>query len=194
MVTIRIAQGRLELKAPYHPVLPFRSRQIGGKWLGPTVGWVFPLEEEEALRRVCLDIWAVDGSLPSSEKTVDLHVTVDERAPVRSIFVAYQSPIFLVGREIAASLKSLRGARPGRGVKFLTGKPCCVASSNSWMTIIPNGSMFIIPDVPSVAADRFREVVGNAGQVEVRMPERDAERFSCAPPASRRDPPEGPKR
>jgi hypothetical protein len=163
MVTIRIAHGRLELHAPYHPVLPFRSKQIGGKWLGPEVGWVFPLEEEEALRRVCLDIWAVDGSLSDLDEAVDLTITVDERAPVRAIFVAYQSPIFLVGREVAASLKNLRGARPGRGVKFLQGIPRCVPSSNSWMTVIPNGSVFIIRDVPSRAASRFREVVGDAG-------------------------------
>ena len=46
---------------------------------------------------------------------MDLHIAVDERAPVRSVFVAYQSPIFLVGREIAASLKNRRGAAgPGR--------------------------------------------------------------------------------
>jgi hypothetical protein len=172
MVTIRIAHGRLELHAPYHPVLPFRSKQIGGKWLGPEVGWVFPLEEEEALRRVCLDIWAVDGSLSDLDEAVDLTITVDERAPVRAIFVAYQSPIFLVGREVAASLKNLRGARPGRGVKFLQGIPRCVPSSNSWMTVIPNGSVFIIRDVPSRAASRFREVVGDAGQVEVRAKER----------------------
>jgi hypothetical protein len=173
MVTIRFARGRLELHAPYHPVLPFRSKQIGGKWLGPEAGWVFPLEEEDALRRVCLDIWAVDGSPSASHKTVDLQITVDERAPVRSIFVAYQSPIFLVGREIAASLKGLHGARPGRGVKFLEGKPRCVSSSNSWMTIIPNGSVFIIRDIPSGAADRYRETVGGAGQVAVRATARE---------------------
>jgi hypothetical protein len=168
MVTIRVAKGRLELQAPYHPILPFRSKQIGGKWLGPEIGWVFPLEEEQALRSVCLDIWAVDGSPASLDKTVELQITVGERAPVRSIFVAYQSPIFLVGREIAASLKNRLGARPGRGVKFLAGKPRCVSSSNSWMTIIPDGAVFIIRDVPLGAAERFREVVGDAGHVLIQ--------------------------
>jgi hypothetical protein len=33
------------------PVLPFRSKQIGGNWLGSDVGWVFPIEEEAAVRR-----------------------------------------------------------------------------------------------------------------------------------------------
>ena len=171
MVTILIADGRLELRAPYHPALPFRSKQIGGKWLGPEIGWAYPLEQEDALRRVCLDIWAVDGNPPSVGETLDLQITVDERTPVRSVFIAYQSPIFLVGREIAASLKSLGGARPGRGVKFLAGKPRCVPSSNSWMTIIANGAVFVVRDVPAGATGRFCEAVGNAGQVEVRAPD-----------------------
>jgi hypothetical protein len=61
---------------------------------------------------------------------------------------------------------------PGRGVKFLAGKPRCVSSSNSWMTIIPNGSVFIIHDVPAGAARRFQEAVGDAGQVDVRTIDR----------------------
>ena len=101
------------------PILPFRSRQIGGKWLEPEIGWVFPLEEEQALRRVCLDIWAVDGSSAPQGVRVELQITVDERAPVRSVFVAYQSSIFLVGREIAASLReSTRGAARRGGSGF----------------------------------------------------------------------------
>ena len=97
MVTIRIAEGRLELQAPYHPVLPFRSKQIGGKWLGADIGWVFPLEEEQALRRVCLDIWAVDGSPAALDETVDLHIAVDERAP-RSLCLRRLSEPNLPGR------------------------------------------------------------------------------------------------
>ena len=50
MVVISAASARLELKAPYHPTLPFRARQIGGVWLGAAIGWVFPLEQEQALR------------------------------------------------------------------------------------------------------------------------------------------------
>jgi hypothetical protein len=167
MVTIRIAPGRLELQAPYHPALPFRSKQIGGKWFGSEIGWVFPLEEEKALRALCFDIWAVDGLPASVEETVDLQITVDERTPVRSVFVAYEKPIYLVGREIAAALKTRRAARPGRGIRFLSGKPRCFVTPSIWMVTIPNGSVFIVRDVPAGAGERFRERVDGAGQVEV---------------------------
>ena len=36
------------------------------------------------------------------------------------------------------------------------------------MTVIPNGSVFVIRDVPHGAMERFQEAVGNAGHAEVR--------------------------
>ena len=137
MVVIRANGARLELEAPYHPALPYRARQVGGTWLGSTTGWVFPLKAEQALRALCQDIWAVDGRIAALEDMVDLRITVDERVPFRSVFEARETPIYLVGREIAASLRNLRGARPGRGIRFLSGKPRCLASPSTWATSIP---------------------------------------------------------
>jgi hypothetical protein len=171
MVVIRAAATRLELKAPYHPALPFRARQIGGVWLGPAVGWVFPPEQEQALRALCLDIWAVDGAVAAKEDLVDLQITVGESVPFRSVFEAHETPIYLVGREIAASLRNLRGARPGRGIRFLSGKPRCLTSPSTWSTSIPNGAVFVIRDVPRSAIGRFWEAVGDAGHVEESAPQ-----------------------
>jgi hypothetical protein len=170
MVVISAASARLELKAPYHPTLPFRARQIGGVWLGAAIGWVFPLEQEQALRAVCLDIWAVDGTIAAKGDVIDLQITVGEGVPFRSVFEAHETPIYLVGREIAASLRNLRGARPGRGIQFLAGKPRCLTSPSTWSTSIPDGAVFVIRDVPRCAAKRFREAVGGAGLVEESAP------------------------
>lgn len=168
MVVIRAGATRLELEAPYYPALPFRARRIGGVWRGPAIGWVFPLEQEQALRALCLDIWAVDGTAAAKEDLVDLQITVGEGVPFRCVFEAHETPIYLVGREIAASLRNLRGARPGRGIQFLSGKPRCLTSPSTWSTSIPEGAVFVIRDVPRCAASRFREAVGAAGQVEER--------------------------
>ena len=166
MVVIRATAARLELEAPYHPALPYRARRAGGAWLGPATGWVFPLGAEQALRALCQDIWAVDGNIAAMQDLVDLQITVDERVPFRSVFEARETPIYLVGREIAASLRNLRGARPGRGIRFLSGKPRCLASPSTWATSIPDGAVFLIRDVPRGALGRFREAVGSAGHVE----------------------------
>jgi len=172
LVTIRVAEERLELQESYYPALPSLSKQICRKWLGADIGRVFSPEEEQALRKVFHSIWAVDGSPDSPQEAVELQIIVDERDLVRSIFIAYQSQIFLAGGEIATALKNRRGARPGRGVKLLSGKTCFVLSYNSWMTAIPNAPVFLIRDVLAGTTERFREVVGDAGRVDVRTVER----------------------
>jgi hypothetical protein len=171
MVIIREAAGRLELQAPYHPLLPIRSKQLGGTWLGSQTGWAFPLNQEPALRALCLDIWAVDGSPDSLQDMVTLHILVDEQTPIRRVFEAYEAPVYLVGREIAASLRNRRAARPGRGVQFLAGKPRCFVMPSIWTTSIPNGCEFIMRDVPRPAVARFQAAVGAAGRVVVKSPE-----------------------
>jgi hypothetical protein len=165
MVMIKIESEHLALQAPYHPALPHRCKQIGGRWMGNAYGWSFSLHEEQAVRDICLDIWGVDGTPSALENMVDLKVTVAEEGPQRQVFQAYEEPVYLVGREIAAALKNHRAARPGRGIKFLIGKPHCFVSPSLWGTSIPNGSVFIIHEVPRVAADRFRKAIGVAGQV-----------------------------
>jgi hypothetical protein len=168
MIILKASATRLELQAPYHPALPGRSRAIGGKWMGSEIGWTFPAAQESAVRALCKDIWAVDGSPEAFETTVDLQVTVDERVPDRRVFLTYEGPIYLVGREIAASLANRKAARPGRGIKFLKGGPRCIDASSIWATVIPDGCVFLIRDVPQVAIGRFHEAIGDAGRMEVK--------------------------
>lgn len=165
MILVKANPAGLALQAPYHPALPRHASAIGGRWMGRHAGWAFPHKAEPALRALCDAIWAVDGSPDAFATTVDLRVSVDERTPVRRVFLAYEQPIYLVGREIAASLASRRAARPGRGVRFLEGGPCCLEASNTWSTLIPNGAVFIVRAVPIGAIRRFQDVIGNAGIV-----------------------------
>ena len=105
MVVIRATAARLELEAPYHPALPYRARRAGGAWLGPATCWVFPLGAEQALRALCQDIWAVDGSIAATQDMVDLQITVDERVPFRTVFEAHETPIYLVAEAEAQAAK-----------------------------------------------------------------------------------------
>ena len=167
MVTIHSGDDRLELRAPFHPALPFRAKQIGGRWRGADTGWIFALEHEDAVRSICSDIWGVDGREETARDAVTLRVEVDERTVVRSVFTAYSQPIYLVGREIADALKSRKTARPGRGIRFLVGRPCCLAHAQVYETYVPDGSVFVIRDVPRMAVPRFEQATGEAGSVQI---------------------------
>ena len=167
MVIVKTTPDHLELHAPYHPALPPRAKEIGGKWRGAESGWVFALDQEAPLRSLCDSIWGVDGTPEALADTVALRVTVREGLVRQPVFDVMERPIYLAGREIAASLKNLRAARPGRGVRFLHGAPRCIAGSNTWRTAIPDGAVFVVRDLPRCAVARFREAVGRAGQVDV---------------------------
>ena len=135
------------------------------------MGWAVPVAQEEALRALCLRMWGVDGTPEASSDVVQLRIEVAEQDIRFPIWRAYNDAVYLVGREIAASLKNRRGARPGRGVKFLAGSPKCQAEMNDYWTCIPNGSVFLLDDTPRMALDRFRKALEEHGTVEVASPQ-----------------------
>ena len=98
---------------------------------------------------------------------MQLRVEVDEQDIRYPIWRGYNNAIYLVGREIAASLKNRRAARPGHGVKFLTGKPNCRTDLNAYWTTIPNGSVFLLKDTPRMAVDQIRSALEGHGRMEV---------------------------
>jgi hypothetical protein len=167
MVVIEARVDRLELRAPYHPDLSLHAKSLGGLWRGQNVGWVFPKVQAEALRAFCLRMWGVDGTVEALRELVHVRVEVDEQDLRFPIWRSYNNPVYLMGREIAASLKSRRAARPGRGVKFLAGKPTCQTEINAYWTTIPNGSVFLVKDIPHMAIDRFETALMGHGRLDV---------------------------
>ena len=170
MVIISATEDRLELRAPYHPDLPSRAAQVGGRWRGSDIGWVFARDREAEVRSVCLGIWGHDGTPETAGDLVQIRISVNEHLLPRAVFEAMEQPVYLVGHEIAAALKNRRAARPGRGVRFLAGKPTCIACSNTWRTSIPNGAVFVVEAAPRSTVKRFRQEVGSAGSIEVLTP------------------------
>ena len=167
MVLVVVKDDRLELRAPFHPALSYRSRALGGRWKGADVGWMFDLDREDALRALCLELFALDGRQESLRDTVDLEVTVDERTVVRSVFEHCGRSIAFLGRDIIVPLPNRDVAQPGRGVKFLKGRPFARRVDENWHLSVPNGSVFVMRGVPRVTLDRLRASIGDAGSVQV---------------------------
>ena len=167
MVLVLAKADRVELRAPYHPTLPHRCRALGGRWQGAETGWVFAPDQEEALRAVCLDVFGLDGREEAPRDMVELRVVVDERAVIRTVFKAFGRPIFLLGRQIAAAVPNRKTARPGRGIRFIRGRPICRPSVDIWQVSVPNGSVFVMCDVPRVTVARLIATIGDAGSAEL---------------------------
>lgn len=167
MVLIKTNGDRFEITAPFHPELSRQAKRLGGAWRGVDVGWIFGLDHEAELRALCLRLWGVDGSPEAVADLVALRIEVDEQDLRNPIWQAHDEAVYLVGREIAASLRNRRAARPGRGVRFERGKPLCRAELNHFWTSIPNGSVFVLQDTPRMAIEHFEHAVAGHGRVQV---------------------------
>lgn len=167
MIVIKMNAERLELHAPFHPSLSANARPLGGRWLGIDTGWVFPRMQEPELRALCIDLWGVDGTEAAAADTVHIQVTVGRLLVEDGVFSAFNEAIYLVGREIAASLKNRRAARPGRGVKFLVGSPRCKAEDSYFWTTIADGSVFVMADTPRMALGSIARELENHGHMQV---------------------------
>ncbi len=167
MVVIEARTDHLRLQTPYHPDLSLHTRPLGGLWRGQDVGWVFPNAQADALRALCLRMWGVDGTAEALHDLVHLRVEVDEQDLRFPIWRSYNNPVYLVGRELAACLKSRNDARPGCGVKFLAGKPTCQIAINAYWTTILNRSVFLLMNTPRMAIDRFESALTGHGRLDV---------------------------
>ena len=106
--------------------------------------WAGPLyrEHEPRLREICKLLWGVDGCPESMDDTATVVVTVEETSIDYPVFRKFDADIYLSGRQIAGVRKSRPVARPGKGVRFLAGKPVLSREGlGVWLTI-PCGAEF----------------------------------------------------
>ncbi len=167
MVVVKANGDRLELVAPFHPDLSAQAKRLDGRWRGQEVGWVFRFDREPDLRALCIRMWGVDGTPDAVADVVQLQIEV-ECTDIRSnVWVSHDAPVYLVGREIAASLKNGRAARRGRGVKFLRGRPGCKVELNHTITSIPHGSVFVLDATPRMAIKHIERALTGHGRCQV---------------------------
>ena len=66
---------RLVVQAPFHPDLPAKSRDLGGRWDARQTAWTFDVRDEAAVREMLVSIFGTDGS---PVETTDVPVTLVE--------------------------------------------------------------------------------------------------------------------
>ena len=168
MVVIEKADGRLTLRAPYHPMLAMHARELQGKWRGAEAGWAFGVETEKALRERCVALWGVDGTPEAAADTVTLRIEVLFSGNSNSIWLANNDNLWLCGREIISRVKGRAIARAGRGVRFVEGTPQIGTGPGTWWVWAPAGAVFLLRDVPKMAVPRFEAVLVDQGRIGLR--------------------------
>lgn len=164
MAIVTVAGGRVTLAAPFHPDMTHIAYGLRGRFLGKDVGWAFAPEHEPRLREICKLLWGVDGRPESMSDTATIVVTVDETSIDYPVFRKFNADIYLGGRQIAGVPKSRPVARPGKGVRFLAGKPALSREGlGVWLTI-PTGAEFSMT-VPRMALPFVTSCLAGHGHI-----------------------------
>ena len=60
--------GRIAVRAPYHPNFPARARGLGGTWDAARRVWMFDVRDLDRVKLLCSEIYGTDGTMPTGER------------------------------------------------------------------------------------------------------------------------------
>jgi len=150
---------KIKLVSPYHPDLPVRAKDLGGKFNGEKKCWYFDVRDEARVRELAISLFGTDGE--NNAETVTLRVTFPQGHR------EYNNGVYVAGRCIARAWGRKTGAKLGEGVVLLKGNIDSGGSVQNWYTSIEPGSVFEIRDVPRLAAEKAVQGSGESIQIEI---------------------------
>jgi hypothetical protein len=142
-IKIEIIGGTLRVESPYNQEFVKFARQTSGRWR--SLAWLFDVREEDRVREACMAIYGCDGIKS------DL---VSLRCEWRRDQFARTSPVTLEGRPLFTARGRDSGARVEAGVVLLEGVATSDGSIKNWCTVVREGTVAIVRDVPRALAER----------------------------------------
>ncbi|MES2999483.1 MAG: hypothetical protein V4787_02230 [Pseudomonadota bacterium] len=140
------------VKAPFNPSFNAQAKsQLGARFKDER--WVFDARDETAARRLVLERYGY----------ADSEVLVSVRVTVADELKECQDPIVRLGRVIAEATGRDSGARLGDGVRLESGAVKSGGSTKNWTTVIADGTVLVVHDVPMRMAKIYLNEPGRNG-------------------------------
>ena len=138
---IEIENGTAKIYTPYNPLfVAMLKKSIGGaKWTGSA--WSVPEAAVDHVRKIMLEVYG-ENDIPDGAGKVTVRVTVTENISED------RGPVVLYGKVVAGARGRDSGAKVGEEVAFIEKAPRSGGSKHYWETIIPEGAVFDIRNVP----------------------------------------------
>jgi hypothetical protein len=149
----------LRVYSPYNPAFVRRAHRLGGKWNRDKSSWDFDARDIERVRKMCLEVYGVDDSVP------EVLYTLQAKA-VENIEVSLQS-IYFAGHQIARAWDRDSGAILGDGVILLEGEISSGGSRNYWKTILQKDSVIEIKDASALQVEIAKKAIERYGKWEL---------------------------
>lgn len=143
---IEQSDNTIKVFTPYNPsfVLDIK-RAASGRWNSVEKCWEYPAEARPTIAKIMNSYFGyVDGS---AEDTVTVDITVTDEE------IGRQSGVYILGREICRATGRDSGARMSDGCVLISGGIKSGGSVKNWCTILEEGSVVRIINVPREALD-----------------------------------------
>ena len=158
--------GKIAVYTPYNPEFVKRIKQAGGKWDGSSA-WVLDERSIDAARSIMQEVYGRD------DRPIEL---VNVRVKTVEEISTWHGPVLLFGRVIGSAWGRDSGAKLGEGVSFEAGGVRSGGSVKNWDTVIKEGSILTIYDVPRAAVEQKTNWNDDYGTFEIleTQPNREA--------------------
>ena len=141
-IVLKSNEGRTEIYTPYNPDFVSEIKRIGGaRWNSSSKCWSVPEEMADAVREI---IKSVYGYTDQEDATEMVSVIVKFKRDVYRTRGSYE----MFGKTLSRAWSRDSGARAGDDVIYLQGKPKSGGSRNNWDSIVPEGSIIKIINIP----------------------------------------------
>lgn len=148
---VSVYEGVASIYTPYNKDFVSRIKLLGARWNADARCWQINERAIEDVRNAMREIYGRDD-LPITQ-------TVDVELVFSRSFSALREPVTIMGRTIASAYGRDSGARIGDGVMFLSGNPESGGSVKNWNTVIPEGCVIKLPNLPKPAFDNGKNIL-----------------------------------
>lgn len=146
-MTIKITtiEDRAYLETPYNANFVAAIKRIGGaSWDRDRRAWCIPAEAIDQAREIMRRVYGADDR-PSAEPSVSVKLTFG-----REVY-KLRAPVTILGKSIASAWGRDSGARVGDDVAFVEGRPQSGGSVKNWCSVVPEGCVVVLHNVPRAA-------------------------------------------
>lgn len=148
MITTTNKGTQTAVYTPYNAAFVSAVRKIGGaKWDAEGKAWMVPTASLPQVREIMRSIWGEDDRMDTVKR-------VSVRLTFRKICSAECRPVEILGKTISRAYSRDSGARPGDDVAFEAGGPFSGGSRANWRSIVEEGSVAILRNVPVAMLDK----------------------------------------
>jgi hypothetical protein len=148
MITTKNNGTQTAVYTPYNAAFVSAIRKIGGaRWDAGSKAWMVPTASLPQVRAIMRDVFGEDDQLDTCKR-----VTV--RLTFREICSAECRPVEILGKTVSKAYGRDSGARPGDDVAFEAGGPRSGGSAKNWRSVVEEGSVAILRNVPETMLDK----------------------------------------